>query len=317
MLRTVVCPTICVLFAFATAAQAQPSVERDMRTLDLRVLEQELCSSPTDVGRSNHRGRIAVQTLLLLEEFSNEELRELLVGENTSLALGAAWDFVRRGDETERPVRVDWFFGYLVGRTRTSPPTFWRRSVQTRWGRPYAQAEEEPRHAGPEEEPPCVKIANVEYTLQANQDVRIEEGRAVFRSGELACAVDPEAFLYMGKGRGAYLEYHLDSEFLAVVGHVGIANRVEVLCFSTIDGRLLWQGESWGNLVGANTDRHLLRNMIQHIELRRFDDTLVVFGSGSDGNSYFDALHLETGDCAYRFSTCCWYARAYRRMFSE
>jgi hypothetical protein len=264
-----------------------------------------VAAPPTD-GRANSErafesaGRSPAETAAFFKHaFKNtslDDLREFRASPFPGVSIRAAWETVVRTTPekpTERPAQVEraaleWFLGFIEGRTRISPPVEWQQLLQT--ARAHSRS-------------------NVTFGINTDNWGYRQIG-AGFRGPPGATIRSTEAdFELTTNGSSVHVSKNLlaDKRWVSstvndgklyLAPHQDFCMPYKLFCLDVATGKLQWESPVWaaGGLVNyEGTGGHSVRVTIA-------GDAVVLFGVGADA-AYIESFRASDGAVLFRFSS--------------
>lgn len=225
-------------------------------------------------------------------------LPKLAEDEDTSIALQSAWELHRKAVKRDPPIRnrTDWVFDkkpmeeflkVAAKRLKFEPPGWWKATL--------LKGEVFPRqhHAFIDvEEPPPTATAKVEKEVvvitAGKQSVRMPKAEFDKDADELDIGTAPVALC------------EADLSFIARPVFRGYP--FKVIGVDSKTGKRLWAATVWAARRGFSSGPA----GVCPVEIRREQDTVIVYGSESHG-MYAEGFDAKTGKCRFRFCTCYWF----------
>ena len=219
---------------------------------------------------------------------TNKELSKLENSADTTIALSAAWERVRRripkkeSNQVYTPDKeaLSRFLNFVAERTETSIPKGWEATVMS------ADARER---------------GNIHYswtdTLSnalENQNAQTAEEKQIQKMLMLVMGFQPE---HIQKFDLRYPMIH-DEGFVYVASCVPVPSFYDVFAIDQKTKEIIWESESWASSCLPD----LTGSHWHHAELRTTQNTLIVFGS-SNLEIYIEIFDKKTGKNLCRFSS--------------
>lgn len=231
-----------------------------------------------------------------------DALSRLQIVDDDSIAIQSAWEAValtvpvKNGDSFYRPdaQKLNWFLGFLQGRTRVSPPDWWREVVLDA----RANRRNNIYHGDPKSVPYRRRTGIDRVTCPKNASVQKNGDSIVYRVGEAKISI-PEELKERGNHgtfienvSGSFTDKHC---FLALHDPVGYPHKVG--CIDRTSGKLVWKatvcGSWWGDSSGS------FESWVAVVPTG--DGRVFVFGAA--GGLYLQGFRATDGQSLVRFST--------------
>ena len=239
----------------------------------------------------------------LFKKAGDAGLSALQTGQNDSIAVQAAWREVALTVPEEEPAarirpdqkKLDWFLGFLEGRTRVKAPAWWAESVHNADANRrnnihfYSQRSDgSPYHIVGLDS----LFAPRETSISTKgESVTIRVGDQEFQISKSLLKKDDQGHAYGGLSAA----FGKSNCYVAVHGHAGTPFRL--YCFDRETGTERWQSGVWGCWWGNSTGRpHCFVSVTEQ------NDSVVVFGEAGIG-IHVEAFATQDGANLFRFAS--------------
>ena len=227
---------------------------------------------------------------------TDSQLDELILDDNQTVALNAAWELVVRDrmqnkDHFEQfgpKKKVSWFLGILEAKCSVKPPKDWKNL--------FEEAQIHSTHIRPVEN----VMAKCEY--KSSNGSYYSPNLGVTRNGDKVTVVkDNKSIEVVIPPKSSVLPSFLSGQLLEdvfVFGfHEGYPTDFDLQCYDSSTDKLIWNSEVWSVIRVTFSSGS---GGFHHVSFAKGKESIWVFGITSDG-IYCQAHNLENGDCTARF----------------
>jgi hypothetical protein len=236
----------------------------------------------------------------LVSKLRNVAIGELTGHENASLALRGAWHSMvvdspgyGRAERLRDQQGAHRFLGFLEGRLRMSPPSWWRDVLlDARF-----DTDGNPRFSYDERWSLYGKSGS-QFRVHAGISAVSSNGEVKVSDGAISLSIPGVALKELSQGGGnEQLDVLLKRETSILAAHSSSGFGFPVIALDTQTGRILWKVNAWGAGVtrGFGVSYHRVSMILHHNEV-------VVFGVDPRA-LYVEGYSVSGGDVLYRFCT--------------
>ena len=251
----------------------------------------------------------------VLQKADSEVLNQLMLGENDSLALLAAWTILIRdfgvltpedaeddpelygGDQplSFDPQRFQHFLGFIEGRFRVSVPEVWAENLQAckinDAGDLIAFGRDSPLFVLAETRTDKLLAASgtTLRDVKGGKEVAFSDGKTFF--------IPEEFYKHDASLDGIYAMRAPEDKVLVALPPS--YHDYELLCFSMSSGELIWRTTVWADCIGGSSGIPLPNS----VKLIIAGNRIYLFGNSGGAIAYLEGFDLQDGRPVLRFST--------------